>query len=145
MRGRRQGAKTSDPLRERLAAVTREAPDVREAAAVLGAILPLLRDTDLGVAAPAMTADQACARLEQGQPLLRGLDLEIDEGAARDLLVNLARAWEAALPSEPARRLRVALERDDPGIGELLSPAATGDRGKVAAAARLRDLDPELL
>ena len=49
MRGHRRSA-AADPLRERLAALCRESPDLREAAAVFGAILPLLRDADLGVA-----------------------------------------------------------------------------------------------
>lgn len=135
----------ADPLRERIAALCRESPDVREAAAVLVAILPLLREADLGASPPAMTADEARTLLEQGRPLLRGLDLEIDEGAVRELLLSLARAREAVLPSESARRLRAALEREDPGIGELLPLAAAGDREQVIAAARRRDLDPDIL
>jgi FdhE protein len=145
MRKRKRGTKASDPLVERLAVVCLENPGVREAGAVLGAIEPLLRDADVGVATPAMTADQACARLEQGEPLLRGLDLVIDQDCARDLLRGLARARENALPSESARRLRAALERDDPDVGILLSSAAAGDREEVAAAARRRGLDPDLL
>jgi FdhE protein len=134
-----------DPLRERLAAVSRNTPGVREAAAVLGAIVPLLRDADVVVATPAMTADQACSRLERGEPLLRGLDLEIDEESARNLMLGLARARVSASPSEPARQLRAALERGDPDVGELLAPAAAGDRGEITAAARRRGLDPDLL
>jgi FdhE protein len=135
----------ADPLQERLAALCRESPDLREAAAVMGALLPLLRDANLGATPPAMTAEQARACLEQGRPLLRGLDLGVDEESVRDLMVGLARAREAASPSEPARRLREALERGDPGIGELLPLTAAGDRGQVAAAARRRGLDPDLL
>lgn len=135
----------ADPLRERLTALCREYPDLTEVAAALGAILPLLRDADLGAAPLAMTAEEARTRLEQGWPLLRGLDLGLDEGLARDLMVNLARARESASPSEPALRLRAALERDDPGIGELLPLAAAGDREQIAAAARRRDLEPDLL
>jgi FdhE protein len=145
MRERSKGAEAADPLRERLAAVTRETPGVRDAAAVLGAIVPLLRDADMGVATPAMTADQACTRLERGEPLLRGLDLEIDEDAARELMLGLARARESASPSEPTRQLRAALERGEPDVGELLPPAAAGDREEVAAAARRWGLDPDLL
>ena len=141
----RRDPATAQAVQERLAAVCRDVPEVREAAAVLGALLPLLRAADLGVAAPALTAVAACACLERGQPLLQGLDLEIDADAARDLLLGLARAREAACPSEPARRLRTALERNDPGSDELLAAAAAGDRDSVAAAARQRDLDPDLL
>ena len=112
---------------------------------MLGAILPLLRDANLGAAPLAMTAEEACARLERGVPLLRDLELGVDEGLAHNLLVELARAREAASPSEPARRLRAAIERGDPGIGELLTHAAVGDRERIAAAARRRDLDPDLL
>lgn len=118
---------------------------MREAATVFGAILPLLREADLGAVPLALTTEKARVLLEQGLPLLRGLDLRIDEGSSHDLLVNLARAREAALPSEPARRLRAALEAGDPGVGELLPLAAAGDRGQIAAAARHRDLDPDLL
>jgi len=139
------GSKTADSLQERLAAVCRDVPEVRDAAAVLGALLPLLRDADPGAVTPAMTAAEACACLERGQPLLRGLDLEIDAAAARDLLLGLARAREGAFPSETARRLRTALERDDPGSDELLAAAAAGDRDTVDAAAGQRELDPDLL
>jgi FdhE protein len=144
MRGYQRDA-AADPLLERLAALGRESPGVREAAAVLAAILPLVRDADLGDCPVGMTPEQARARLEQGQPLLQGLDLGIDEGSASDLLVSLARAREAALPSETARRLREALERGEPDSGELLQSVAAGDRERVAAAARRRDIDPELL
>jgi len=136
---------TAQALQQRLSAVSRDVPEVREAAAALGALLPLLRDADPGAVTPAMTAAEACACLERGQPLLRGLDLEIDAEAARDLLLGLARAREAASPSEPARRLRSALESDDPGSDELLVAAAAGDRDSVDAAARRRELDPDLL
>ena len=142
---KRAPSAAADPLRERIAALGREFPDLREAAAVLGALLPLLRDAEPGAALPAIAADQARACLEQGLPLLHGLDLGIDETAARDLAVGLAGALEAALRSEPARRIRVALERDDPAIGELLLPAASGDREALAAVARRRDLDADLL
>jgi len=142
--GHRRDAAT-DPLRERLAALCREHPDLREAAGVFGALLPLLRDADLGVSPIAMTPDQARARLEQGQPLLQGLDLGIDAGSASDLMVTLARAREAALPSETARRLREALECADVDIGELLQSVAAGDRELVAATARRREIDSKLL
>jgi FdhE protein len=144
MPARKQVAE-ADPLRASLGELVRESPDVREAAAVLGAVLPLLRDAELGAATPAMTADQARDRLEHGLPLLRGLDLGIDETAAHDLSISLARALEDTLDTGPARRLRAALERDDPCIGELLPPTAAGNRETIAAAARRRDLDADLL
>jgi FdhE protein len=143
MRERQGGA--ADPLQRRLAALARDAPELREAAAVLGAVLPLLRDTEPALTTPTLTADQARDRLERGLPLLRGLDLGVDAAAARSLVIGLARALEATLRSEPAQRLRVALERDEPGSGELLPLAAAGDREAVAAAARRSELDADLL
>jgi FdhE protein len=114
-------------------------------AAVLGAFLPLLRDADPGAAASAMTADQARSRLEQGLPLLRGQDLGVDETAARELLVGLARVLEGVLSSETAQRLRAAIERGDPGCGELLAAAAAGSREEIVAVARRCGLDAGLL
>ena len=59
MQWRKQGSKAADLLRERLAAVRREAPDVREAAAVLGAILPAVADKIPVAPAPPTAAPAA--------------------------------------------------------------------------------------
>jgi len=112
---------------------------------VYGAVLPLLRDAEIGATVPAFTPEEACGRLGQGLHLLRGLDLGVDADAAHALTLRLARALEAVRPTASVRRLREALERGDPHARELLPHVAGGEREAVFEAARERGLDPNLL
>ncbi|HWR98471.1 MAG TPA: formate dehydrogenase accessory protein FdhE [Candidatus Methanoperedens sp.] len=116
-----------------------------EAAAVFGTLLPLLRDAEVSVAPPALSASAARERLGRGRHLLDGLDLGVDAAAAHELLVHLARVLESTAASAAARRLRGALERAEPHAADLLPHAAAGEREAVAALARDRGLEPDLL
>lgn len=92
---------TGDPVVTRLQALARECPDLKDAARIYEAVLPLLRDIDLHVAPVSLTLAEAREKLEKGFPLLSGLDLELDEEAVHDLVLRLARSIESIQnPSE---------------------------------------------
>jgi FdhE protein len=129
----------------RLESLARECPELETSAAVYGALLPLLRDAEVGTAPPALTPDAARERLEHGRHLLEGLDLGIDATAAHELTLRLARALETARPTAAAHRIREALERGDPHARELLPLIAGGEREAVFEAARARGLEPNML
>lgn len=133
----------ADPLVERLRAIGREAPQLAEAARVYEVVLPLLRDADLGVPVPVLTAEAARAKLSRGEPLLQGLDLGLDVEAVLPLLLQLARALEQ--PGNAAQRIRIALAERDLDVASLLPHAAAGIREPLDTAARQLALDPDLL
>jgi ribosomal protein L37E len=88
-------ATTQDPVLRRLRNLAEKTPDLREAAAIYSAILPLLRDR-VELASPvAMTPAEARMKLERGSLLLEGEELAFDEWTARDLLIQLARGLES--------------------------------------------------
>lgn len=130
----------ADPLVVRLRGLSHVPPDLREA---FEAILPLLRDADLGPAAFPLTQDDARRKLEQGQPLLAGIDLELDSAALKELVLRLARALERG--NVKARRIREALEQNRLDIGALLPRITAGAKDEIDAAARSLELDPGLL
>jgi FdhE protein len=154
---------TVDPIVQRLRALIKESPDLKDAAELYEAILPLLRDADLHVGTISLTPEQARAKMEAGLPLLSGLDLDLDVEAVRELMIRLARAVETAskknswhklrLPwlktsSEPdsaARRIRLALEENRLDISALLPHIASGESQMVFSAAKDLQLDPGLL
>jgi Protein involved in formate dehydrogenase formation len=154
---------SADPIVQRLRALIKESPDLKDAAELYEAILPLLRDADLHVGTISLTPEQARAKMEAGLPLLSGLDLDLDVEAVRELMIKLARAVETVgkknswhklrLPwlktsSEPdsaARRIRLALEENRLDISALLPHIAAGDNGPVATAAQSLELDPGLV
>lgn len=91
-----------DPLEQRLRALVRDWPDLREAAEVYRVTLPLLRDAGPLAAPIALTEDQARRKLARGETLLGGETLVFDRDAARDLMLRLARGFpRQALPSCP--------------------------------------------
>ncbi len=82
------------PIQQRLRALAQDAPDLKDAARVYEAILPLLGDADLHAAPVSITLDQVRTKMERGLPLLHDLDLELDGQAAHELMLSLARAVE---------------------------------------------------
>jgi FdhE protein len=136
-------AGSADPVVGRLREISREAPELGEAAQVYEIVLPLLRDADLGPPAPTLTAEAARAKLSRGVPLLHGLGLELDAGAVKELLLRLARALQT--PGSAAERIRLALESDALDVTALLPHVAAGTRDPVDAVARSRGLDADLL
>ncbi len=154
---------TVDPIVQRLRALMKESPDLKDAAQLYQAIVPLLRDADLHVGTISLTPEQVRAKMEAGVPLLRDLDLDLDVEAVHELMIKLASAVETAskknswhklrLPwlktsSEPdsaARRIRLALEENRLDMSALLPHIAAGESGPITSAAQNVNLDPGLL
>ncbi len=152
-----------DPIVQRLNALAQESPDLKEAAQVYEAILPLLRDADLHVAPVSITPEQAREKMTRGLVLLHDLDLGLDLQAVRELMLQLARAvetkgrknqpyklrlpWAQALYESDAgaRRIRMALEENRLDIGALLVYIASGESGPFTSAAQSLQLDPSLM
>jgi len=154
---------TVDPIVQRLRSLAKDSPDLKDAAQLYEAILPLLRAADLHVGTVSLTPEQARAKMEAGLPLLHDVDLDLDVEAVRELMIKLARAVETAsrknswhklrLPwlqtsSEPAsaaRRIRLALEQNKLDTGTLLPRIAAGESGPITSMAQTLELDPGLL
>jgi FdhE protein len=160
---------TDDPIVERLRALARECPDLKDAARIYEAVLPLLRDADLQVVPVSLTCEEARGKLEKGLPLLPGLDLELNEKAVCDLVLRLARSIETigeienpygsdradisegarkdgdAMLPEAARRVRLALEESKIDFSALLAHIAADEPGFIESAARDLQIDPRLL
>lgn len=136
---------TVDPLTERLRAVALASPDLSEIARIYEAILPLLRNADLRGAPVSMTPDQAREKMVKGVPLLLDITLEYDEGAARELIIQLARAVEKTGGKNQAGRIRSALEENRLDAGSLLAHITSGNGDAVTAEARRLDLDAGLV
>jgi len=140
-----------DPLVVRLQALAEESRDLKEAATVYRAILPLLRYEELHVTPVSLTREQARASLKAGSPLLSSVDFEIDIEAVRDLMIRLACALEsfseeAALRrADAARAIRLAIEADALDISSILSLIGAGERCAMATLAHELQLDPNLL
>lgn len=152
-----------DPIAQRLCALAHESPELKAAAQLYEAILPLLRDADLHGAPVSLTRDQIREKLDRGLPLLHDLDLELDREAVRELMLRLARAVEAVGKKSswhtlrpPWRRasqetdnaaglIRLAIEEDRLDIGALLPLITANERMAVTAAAQDLHLDPTLV
>lgn len=133
-----------DPLEQRLRALVRDWPDLREAAEVYRVTLPLLRDAGPLAAPIALTEDQARRKLARGETLLGGETLVFDRDAARDLMLRLARGLSEAGLAVMSPIL-TALEEDRLNPAELLEHVAEGDYPFVAARAGDQALSSPLL
>ena len=133
-----------DPLERRLGALVLEWPDLGVAADVYRATLPLLRSAGPIAASIPLTEDQARTKLSNGEFLLHGAALVFDHGAARELMLGLARNLEEVglVGISP---IRSALEGDRLIPGELLGHVANGEYPLLAARAEEQALDPALL
>src|SRR3990172_8863576 len=96
-----------DPIVLRLRALVKESPDLNGSAQLYEAVLPLLRDADLHVGTISLTPEQARTKMENGQPLLSGLDLDLDVEAVRALMIKLAAAVEEVGRKRQPRKLRL--------------------------------------
>ncbi|HEY6838858.1 MAG TPA: formate dehydrogenase accessory protein FdhE [Geobacteraceae bacterium] len=138
----------TDPLLNRLNAVTHDHPELGEAARLYGAILPLVRDADLRVSPPPITPDEARARLARRVPLLPGLDLELDGDAVRGLMLRLARGVAAsgvAGQSAAAEAIRTAIAEGKLDPATLVMHAAAGKDSTAESLAQELGLDAQLL
>ena len=141
MPGRSVGS--SGPVVDRLREIGRKLPDLREAAAAYEAILPLLIDANLRMAPISMTPEQVHRKMEEGLPLLHGLDLEVDLKGTQALMIRIAGALENCGKNDNARQIRMAIEEDRLDAGCLLSQIASGWSG--GSSAHNQDLDSGLL
>ncbi len=159
-----KSAKTEDPVISRLRSIARESPDLKDAAALYEAIVPILRNADLHPAPLSLSPERVREKMENGETLLQGLNLEIDIVAAGTLMIDLAAAVEAAVQpgrqyapglqwlssllhnsGTAAHRIRAVLEAGTLDPGALLPSVAHGDAESVASAAGRLGLDPGLL
>jgi FdhE protein len=139
-----------DPIIRRLSELEQGSPDLRDAAQLYKAILPLLRDTDLHVKAVSHGPDQVREKMEQDLPVLDGIELELEEQAVCNLMARLAGAVEKSRAGNPhraedARRVKEAVENKNLDIPSLLPYVAAGERGPVRSAAISLQLDPDLV
>ncbi len=88
-------ATTQDPVFQRLQTLAETTPDLRQAAEIYAALLPLLRERVQLASPVAMTPAEARMKLERGSFLLEGEELAFDEWTVRDLLAQMARALES--------------------------------------------------
>ena len=145
---------TADSIVEQLQALAREYLDLKETAAVYAALLPIIQAADLPVAPLALTPDQARDKLESRVPLLQGVPLTFEAGAACELMVGLAHTLEEVPEHSTgqslgrraaARRIRRFLERGDLKASVLLRRVRAGNRAAVVALAEAWQLDADLL
>lgn len=127
---------TLDPVAQRLHALAKSSPDLKDAAQLYAVMLPLLRAADLHPSPVSMTAEEVRAKLADGLPLLHDLELDLDYDAACDLMVQLARAIEQ-LPVEDKRDRRALPWRRGkaPDAAALYDYARVGDSAALRAAA----------
>jgi formate dehydrogenase maturation protein FdhE len=90
-----QPTTTQDPVVQRLNALAQATPELRDAAEIYAAILPLLRDRPALAMPVAMTPAEARLKMQRGSFLLEAEELAFDEWNARELLIQLARGLEA--------------------------------------------------
>jgi hypothetical protein len=164
----------SDLVVQRLREAAQDSPELGAAARLYEAILPLVRDADLGASPLTLAPGQLDGCLAAGVPLLYGLSLDIDLQAAEGLMLRLLGgvaalaepvrppgrfpSWRRAPSQEQAcdpaalaalkaaaLEIRGAFESGGIAIDAVLACASTGDAPGLAAAAREQRLDPDLL
>ncbi len=135
----------NDEVVHRLRTIAEESPDLKEAAQVYAALLPLLYNAGLHVPPPSLTAEEARAKMECGRHLLDGLDLELDLQEMRALMLRLASSLEDCLLDNRIRLIVSAIHDERLDIAGLLSLAARGESDAIRLKAEERGLDHKLL
>jgi hypothetical protein len=97
---------TTDAIVQRLRAIGQGSSNLKHAAQVYEAILPLLRDADLHAAPVNLTPEEVRAKMGLGLPLLHDLDLELDFEAVHELMLKLARAVGTVKKKNQPHKLR---------------------------------------
>lgn len=140
----------SDPIVSRLSELGKGAPELCDAAAIYGALIPVLREAELGALPLSMTPDEVRLKISHGRPVLADIELALDTQAVSGLLVKLALSLEKAarksdrLPVE-AGRIRLAVEGGLLDVAALLAHTAAGERGPIDSMAHDLKLDPALV
>ena len=157
-----RGQNSRDPVLGRLHALIEASPDLKEAALLYGAMLPVLQNAPSHVAAVPLTRGQAREKMEQGLPLLFDLDLDLDVDAVQGIMISLAGSVEAVWrrnrphhwqpwggvlheSEEAARSIRLALEAGKLDVTELIARVSAGEWAHAAATSRDQGLDPDLV
>lgn len=127
-----------------LTQLTRRQPVLEKPCAVLHDLLPVLFGAPVEDAAPALTSEQAAAKLDAGLPLLRGEALPLDAGRLRGRWQQVCGVLER---HQPARELRQPVERVRAAADEaavLTGEVFAGRPEAVAERAAQLNLDPAL-
>jgi FdhE protein len=138
---------TTDPLIQRLRAMEQESAglsDLGKAAQIYGALLPLLENADFHIAPVSITHEQVRSRMELGLPLLLDLDLEVDIGAVREVMIQMAGGLENVCGGAISQ-IGLAVEENRLDVSDLLMHVVAGEKDLVAAAAQSLRLDPGLV
>src|SRR5512141_925687 len=98
---------TADPIIQHLRSLAKEFPELKDAAQVYEAVLPLLRDADLHVGTISLTTGQAREKMASGVPILSDLGLDFDVEAVRALMIRLAAALGKAGRAPQPLKLRL--------------------------------------
>lgn len=140
-----------DAIVQRLSVLEQEFPQLKDAAQLYKAVLPLLCKSDLHIYPVSLTHEEVRRKMQMGLPLLHDLALGFDEEALRELLLQLARALEIAyenngalMRTADALRIRLALDENKLSVGELLSHTVA-DTGEIENAAKLLQLNSALV
>ena len=152
-----------DQIVQRLRTLARESSDLKNAALLYEAILPVLRDADLHVGDVLLTPEQVYEKMEKGFYLLDGLDLELDIDAVQEIMIKLARAIEniniqnrtrtfrlpwkqtSDVSGTAIHRLLQALEENRLDLSALLQHIAARDRPRIDKEMSALGLDPSLV
>lgn len=134
-----------DPVVKRLRQIRKESPGLKEAAMIYEAVLPLLRDTCLHVGQVCLTSGEARRKMEEGLPLLDGIELELDVDEVRELIILIARALEKSVKNPYVHDIGVALEEARLDVGTLLSQTVAGRRDLIHSLAEGLGLNSDLL
>ncbi len=161
------------PVVRRLRGLAHGSPDLKEAAQCYESIVPLLSDADHLAKRVSITSEEACAKMERGQPLLHDLDLELDGQAVAGLMLRLARALEtvpqrnrpsgqsrplapasqrlseassnAPIRTASAHKIRLAFEENRLDVRALLPHIFAGENSTITFLAQRAELDPGLV
>ncbi len=142
-----------NPIVKRLRRLEQEAPDLRQAARIYAAILPLLHSADLDAGPVSLTASEIRMKMLRGSWLLQGVDIDFDMKAMQKLLTRLVSGIETAngklrfiwqrATSRGKREtalILTALEKNELNIASLLSPgASSGSTSGIAAQNMIAD------
>lgn len=124
-----------DPILQRLSDVAGRYPDLCVAVRLYESILPMVRDTELRIAALELDRTKIETCLKKGVPVLSVFDLEVESHGLKDLLFKLAAAVESMDIYESwLQRWKIRLSPPDPA--EISRQA--GLRSLKAAAGNIR-------
>jgi FdhE protein len=124
--------------------LARTRPSLADSARMLRDILPALHDDTQPTPHAQLTAESAHARLADGIPLLRGLQLDCDAATLRERWLAVCAAVERHPPGKPASALIRAVRTGAVSVAELLMEVLAGRPEGVASRAETLGIDAPL-